>query len=96
MFKKMSRINYVYGLGTGLDNITFYITFICRTFQIEHLSDMKLYLIFVDKIISTFLLLTTYYPGIDWTIRFLYLHLLTNVFFPIFTASKNTSELILH
>ena len=48
MFKKMSRINYVYGLGTGLDNITFYITFICRTFQIEHLSDMKLYLIFVD------------------------------------------------
>ena len=26
MFKKMSRINYVYGLGTGLDNITFYIT----------------------------------------------------------------------
>ena len=49
MFKKMSRINYVYGLGTGLDNITFYITFICRTFQIEHFSDMKLYLIFVDK-----------------------------------------------
>ena len=45
MFKEMSSINYVYGLGTGLDNITF----ICRTFQIEHFSDLKLYLIFVDK-----------------------------------------------
>ena len=49
MFKEMSSINYVYSLGTGLDNITFYITFICRTFQIEHFSDMKLYLISVDK-----------------------------------------------
>ena len=49
MFKEMSSINYVYSLGTGLDNITFYITFICRTFQTEHFSDMKLYLIFVDK-----------------------------------------------
>ena len=49
MFKKMSRINYVYGLGTGLDNITFYIPLVFRTFQIEHFSDMKLYLISVDK-----------------------------------------------